>query len=124
VVELQAFLGMFNYYRRFVPAAAKVVRPLTDALQGSLRPQAKIQWSTEQQQAFLAVKAATAQLVGFFLQKLSPAETRYCALDREMLAVYSSILQFRHLLEGRHFKIFSDHKPLAGGLTRVSDPPV
>jgi hypothetical protein len=65
VVELQAFLGLFNYYRKFVPAAAKIVKPLTDALQGGLRPQHKIQWSEEQQQAFLAAKAAiaaTAQL--------------------------------------------------------------
>jgi hypothetical protein len=60
VVELQAFLGLFNYYRKFVPAAAKIVKPLTDALQGGLRPQHKIQWSVEQQQAFLAAKAAIA----------------------------------------------------------------
>jgi hypothetical protein len=61
--------------------------------------------------------------LGFFSQKLSPAETPYSAFDRELLAVYSSILHFCHLVEGRHFEIFSDHKPLAGALTRVSDPP-
>jgi cleavage and polyadenylation specificity factor subunit 1 len=35
VQQLQAFLGLFNFYRRFVPAAAAVVRPLTDALRGN-----------------------------------------------------------------------------------------
>jgi RNase H-like domain found in reverse transcriptase len=60
--------------------------------------------------------------LGFFSQKLSPTESRYSAFDRELLAVYSSILHFRHLLEGRHFTVFSDHKPLSGALTRVSDP--
>jgi hypothetical protein len=32
VVEMQAFLGLFNYYRRFMQAAARIVRLLTDAL--------------------------------------------------------------------------------------------
>jgi RNase H-like domain found in reverse transcriptase len=59
--------------------------------------------------------------LGFFSQKLSDTESRYSAFDRELLAVYSSILHFRHLLERRHFVVFSDHKPLAGALTRVSD---
>jgi Reverse transcriptase (RNA-dependent DNA polymerase) len=32
VEQLQAFLGLLNFYRRFVPAAAQILRPLTDAL--------------------------------------------------------------------------------------------
>jgi RNase H-like domain found in reverse transcriptase len=32
--------------------------------------------------------------LGFFSQKLSPAESCYSAFDRELLAVYSSILHF------------------------------
>jgi Reverse transcriptase (RNA-dependent DNA polymerase) len=31
VVELQAFLGLLNYYCRFVPTAARMLKPLTDA---------------------------------------------------------------------------------------------
>jgi hypothetical protein len=58
VVELQAFLGLFNYYSRFIPKAARVVRPLTNALQGGLRPQYKIRWLEEKQAAFAAGKAA------------------------------------------------------------------
>jgi hypothetical protein len=34
VKQLQAFLGLFNFYRRFIPAAAKLVLPLTRSLQG------------------------------------------------------------------------------------------
>jgi hypothetical protein len=37
VKQLQAFLGLFNFYHRFIPAAAKVVRPLTGALRGGPR---------------------------------------------------------------------------------------
>jgi RNase H-like domain found in reverse transcriptase len=61
------------------------------------------------------------RLLGFFSQKLSPAESCYSAFDRELLVVYSSILQFRHLLEGHHFSVFSDHKPLAGAFNKVAD---
>jgi hypothetical protein len=34
VKQLQAFLGLFNFYRRFIPAAAKLVLPLTRCLRG------------------------------------------------------------------------------------------
>jgi hypothetical protein len=30
--QLQTFLGMVNFYRRFIPAAANILLPLTDAL--------------------------------------------------------------------------------------------
>jgi hypothetical protein len=38
VKELQGFLGTINIYRRFVPAAARILKPLTDVLRGSLGP--------------------------------------------------------------------------------------
>jgi Reverse transcriptase (RNA-dependent DNA polymerase) len=37
VRQLQSFLGMVNFYRRFIPGAAKILRPLTDALKGGQR---------------------------------------------------------------------------------------
>jgi hypothetical protein len=30
--QLQSFLGLVNFYRRFIPAAARILLPLTDAL--------------------------------------------------------------------------------------------
>jgi hypothetical protein len=35
VKQLLAFLGVFNFYRRFVPAAAKILQPLTNSTWGS-----------------------------------------------------------------------------------------
>jgi hypothetical protein len=32
--ELQCFLGLVNFYRWFLPGAAGLLKPLTDALQG------------------------------------------------------------------------------------------
>jgi hypothetical protein len=33
--RLQSFLGLVNFYRRFIPAAAQILLPLTEALKGS-----------------------------------------------------------------------------------------
>ncbi len=35
VKELQMFLDMVNFYRRFLPGAARELKPLTDCLRGS-----------------------------------------------------------------------------------------
>jgi len=36
----------------------------------------------------------------------------YSTYDRELLAIYDSCKHFIHLLEGRYFIIYTDHKPL------------
>jgi len=51
-------------------------------------------------------------LLAFYSKKLSDAEKKYSAFDRELLAVYSAIRHFRFMLEGREFLLFTDHKPL------------
>jgi cleavage and polyadenylation specificity factor subunit 1 len=58
VKELQNFLGVMNFYRRFVPGAARLHRPLTEALKGSPRPKAPVEWTAEMRTAFQAAKDA------------------------------------------------------------------
>ncbi len=60
--------------------------------------------------------------LGIFSRKLKPAQVKYSAFDRELLACYLGIRHFRYMLEGRHFTIFTDHKPLTFALKRSSDP--
>ncbi|GBM38199.1 Transposon Tf2-11 polyprotein [Araneus ventricosus] len=50
--------------------------------------------------------------LGFFSRKLSTAEQKYSAYDRELLAIFASIKYFRYLLEGTKFTILTDHKPI------------
>ena len=51
--ELQRFLGMMNYYNRFLPKIAKVLIPLHDAVGNKQKEKkAKILWSEECQKAF------------------------------------------------------------------------
>ncbi|GBN45796.1 hypothetical protein AVEN_162358-1, partial [Araneus ventricosus] len=50
--------------------------------------------------------------LGFFSRKLSTAEQKYSAYDRELLAIFASIKYFRYLLERTKFTILTDHKPI------------
>jgi hypothetical protein len=58
VRQLQVFLGVVKFYRRFVPAVAKNLRPLTDSLKGGLKATAAVVWTTEMKKAFADPKAA------------------------------------------------------------------
>jgi transposase InsO family protein len=60
--------------------------------------------------------------LSFFSKKLSAAEQRYSAFDRELLVAYLSIRHFRFMVEGRQFTLFTDHMPLVAALHRVSPP--
>jgi hypothetical protein len=60
VKQLQAFLGIVNFYRWFVPGAASILLPLADYLKGSKAGAAAVEWSTEMQAAFSAAKEAVA----------------------------------------------------------------
>jgi cleavage and polyadenylation specificity factor subunit 1 len=52
------------------------------------------------------------QPLAFFSKKLNNAQQKYSAHDRELLAIYEAVKYFRHMLEERHFTIFTDHKPI------------
>ena len=47
-----------------------------------------------------------------FSRKLSPAQQKYSAYDRELLAFYEAVKYFRHMLETRHFTVLTDQQPL------------
>ncbi|GFW10559.1 uncharacterized protein TNCV_893541 [Trichonephila clavipes] len=47
----------------------------------------------------------------FYSKKLTETQTRYSTYDRELLGIYLSV-NFKHLLEGNDFVIYTDHKPL------------
>ena len=145
-VELQRFLGMVNFYHRFVPGLAGILAPLHALTSAAPEPKSPLLWSAEQKSSFQraktalqhsvllhhpdpsapltlttdasdsAVGAVLAQAddcpISFFSKKLTDAEKKYSTFDRELLAVFLAIKQFRHILEGRCFTVFTDHKPL------------
>jgi hypothetical protein len=161
IKELQAFLGMVNFFRRLLPRITRTLRPLTDGLRGSKKWSDKMEWSAAMDAAFAGAKQALLsstqlahptvgaklsvvvnvlvthvgaclqqqlpggkdrQPLGFFSKKLEAAKHKYSAFDGELFACYSGIRHFQYMLDGRHFAIFTDQKPLTYALAWVSDP--
>ena len=156
--KLRQFIGLVNFYHRFLPHCAELMQPL-HALLASSKPKSQtLTWNNTALAAFSAIKEALANAtllyypksdtptclmtdasdttvgavlqqyvddtwhpISFFSRKLKPAETRYSAFDRELLAVYLAIQHFRYFLEGRHFHVLTDHKPLTYALHTRSD---
>ncbi|GFS07102.1 Pol polyprotein [Elysia marginata] len=57
-----------------------------------------------------------------FSKRLLPPEQKYSTFDRELLGLYIAIRHFRFFLEGRPFTGYTDHKPLVGAMSKLSDP--
>jgi RNase H-like domain found in reverse transcriptase len=54
--ELQRFLGVINFYRRFLPGAARVLKPFTNALRGSGGKTRAVVWTEQREAAFQEAK--------------------------------------------------------------------
>jgi transposase InsO family protein len=65
--------------------------------------------------------AAAWQPLGFYSKKLDSAQRWYSAFDRELLACSSGIQHFWHMLYGRPFAMYTDHKPMTFALSRATD---
>ena len=153
--KLQQFLGMINFYRKFLPSAAKVLLPLTNQLKS---PSPSISRTPELESAFTSAKQlltgattltfpnpkaelslstdasnthvgavleqthrGVTEPLAFFSYKLSPAEAKYSTFDRELLAIIKALRHFRYNLEGKHFNVFTDHRPLVQALHRSTE---
>jgi hypothetical protein len=141
VHELRAFLGLVNYFSRFIHKHARLARPLTELL----RKGAPFEMRTpERMHAFEALKKALTSapvlimpdltkpfrvvvdaslfdISGILLQddrpvayesrKLKPAECNYATHEREMLAAIHCLKVWRCYLDGADFKLVTDHQP-------------
>jgi cytoskeleton-associated protein 5 len=58
--------------------------------------------------------------LGFFSRKLTDTESHYSTFDRKLLVAHATIKHFRHFCEGQAFQLWTDHKPLAIAISRVS----
>ncbi|KAL1264200.1 hypothetical protein QQF64_004555 [Cirrhinus molitorella] len=59
VKSMQEFLGMVNFYHRFIPRAAQLMQPLYEALKGK-KPKHTVDWTVDKEKAFTDTKAALA----------------------------------------------------------------
>ena len=56
--QLTSFLGMLNFYRRYLKEAASILKPLTDATRGAGSKHSKLEWTKVIEKASMAAKAA------------------------------------------------------------------
>jgi cleavage and polyadenylation specificity factor subunit 1 len=61
------------------------------------------------------------QHLAFISKEMNPTQQKYSTYDRGLLAVYEAVKHFRHMLEARHFTIFTDHKPLTFAFQQKRD---
>ena len=157
VKQLRKFLGMMNFYHRFIPALATTLLPLHDMMKKKAS-NASIEWCELTREAFtkaknqlcnattlshpiadskLAIFTDASELglgaclqqwqlgnwvpLAFFSRHLQPAQRRYSAFDRELLAAHLATKHFRHMIEGRHCVLITDHRPLVHAWKKSSD---
>ena len=69
LTALQQFAGMINFYHRFIPASARIMTPINQALKGK---QSKFQWNDELHLALNAKQALVLSTLLHHEQCLSP----------------------------------------------------
>ena len=153
--ELRRFLGMANYYRRFVPLFADKSASLQSLLTG--KQKGPIKWTQSATDSFKDIKQAlqnsvtlgfpktseslvlvtdasgvgvaaalhqcsgnSVQPLAFFSKKLTKAQSSYSTFDRELLAAYLAVLNFKPLIAGQSVILCTDHKPLASAFRSLN----
>jgi hypothetical protein len=140
-MEIQRFLGLAGYYRRFIQDFSKIATPLTALTQKN----AKFIWVPNQERAFenLKQKLSSAPIlalpdgskdfvvycdasvdglgcvlmqrqsvIAYASRQLKKHEENYATHDLELDAVVFALKIWRHYLYGTQFVVYSDHKIL------------
>jgi hypothetical protein len=146
---LRSWLGLTNYFRRFIPNYSKIAKPLI----ALLSTKETFVWTKDCQEAFelLKEKLLTPPIVAFpnynapyllytdasgcaisgilsqiqdtesgpaerviayTARNMKPAEARYSTHEREMLAIFHSMAQFKCYIQYSHVDIITDCKAL------------
>ena len=128
VKQVQQFLGLCNYYRRFIHQFSSIASPLTQLT----KKDTEYKWTEKCEDAFGELKKLLCEApvlgypmpegkyvldtdasdvgIGGVLSQIP--QRRYCITRRELLAVVAFVHQFRHFLLGREFEIRTDYSSL------------
>jgi transposase InsO family protein len=146
--EVRQFMGMANFYSRFIENFSGIIAPISDLLKGEKKNEKsmkKFVWTAEAENAFNQIKSklisapilanpdfgspftvqtdasdraigavltqtqdGVEKVISYYSQKLSSAQRKYAATERECLAVLFAIRHFRCYIEGVHFYVQTD----------------
>jgi hypothetical protein len=141
VTEIQSFLGLVGYYKRFIERFSKIARPMTTLLQKDQ----KFEWTNACERSFCELKRrlTTApvlvlpdihkdftiycdasrhglvcvlmqegRVVAYASRQLKTHEQNYPTHDLELAVVVHALKIWRHYLIGNKCEIYRDHKSL------------
>ena len=111
--ELRHYLGMINFYRRFLPRSAETLQPLYDLIKelNSQPKNAKITWNSEQLQEFEKSKTDLANTS--HLSYPAPDDPLYLAADALDTAVTAVLYQKSASIWMQPLGFFSRHVNLS-----------
>ena len=150
VKEVQRFAGVVNYLARFLPQLSEIMEPiriltLKDRafVWGKKQDEAFTEIKTKVTQAPVlayydckkplqiqcdasmngigSVLMQDGRPISFASKALTPTESRYAVIEKEMLAVLFSLKKFHQYTFGNRTTVFSDHKPLQSILKKPLD---
>ena len=141
VMEIQSFVGLAGYYRRFIEGFSKIVAPLTHLT----RKEQPFAWTNMCEESFREIKQRLTsapvlvipdvsksfevycdashqglgcvlmqerKVVAYASRQLKVDENNYPTHDLELATVVFALKIWRHYLYDAHFCVFSDHKTL------------
>ncbi|KAL0401378.1 UNVERIFIED_CONTAM: Retrovirus-related Pol polyprotein from transposon [Sesamum latifolium] len=147
VHDLRSFLGLANYYRRFVKSYSEIARPMTDLLKKT----ETWNWTPQCQESFNRLKRAMVtdpvlalpdmlkpfvvetdasdfalggvlmqdgHPVAFESRKLKDVEMRYSVHEKELLAIVHCLRLWRHYLLGSPFVVKTDNTAVSHFMTQ------
>ncbi|XP_071928113.1 uncharacterized protein [Coffea arabica] len=139
--EVRSFLGLAEYYRRFIKDFSKLAGPLTDLT----KKHSQFVWNSKCEASFRELKKRltsapvlalpnrrdsftvytdasreglgcvlmqNGNVIAYASRKLKPHERNYPTHDLELAAVVFALKKWRHYLYGVTFEVYTDHKSL------------
>nr|GEX37921.1 putative reverse transcriptase domain-containing protein [Tanacetum cinerariifolium] len=109
--EIRQFLGLADYYRRFIEGFSKITRPVTKLTQKSV----KFDWGEKAEDAFNWLGVVLMQkekVIAYASRQLKAHEKNYTTHDLELGTVVFALKMWRHYLYGTKCVVFTDHKIL------------
>jgi hypothetical protein len=141
VHQVRSFLGLADYYRRFIPNFSKIVKSITDLL----KKEEKFIWNAERDETFQTLKKLLitspmlaqpniamsfdvycntsgtglgwvlmqeGRVIAYSSHQQRPHEEHYPTHDLELVVVVHALRTWRHYLLGNVTHIFTNHKDL------------
>nr|GEY69471.1 putative reverse transcriptase domain-containing protein [Tanacetum cinerariifolium] len=114
--EIQKFLGLAGYYRRFIEGFLKIAKPMTKLTQKKVA----FKWGAENfivycdasHKGLGAVLMQNEKVIAYASRQLKIHERNYTTYDLELGAVVFALKFWRHYLYETKCTVFTDHKSL------------